>query len=387
MERNLKIMKYYLSFSLPFMLGPILHIYYESRGLNVSDYYILFSVGLISIFVFEIPTGVIADRVGYKQSLIMGSITLVFSMCGMIFANNVWHFIICEVLFGIGMSFISGADAGLVYDTLVALKRENEYSDIYGKSRQYIFVVAGVGSLLSSMLYKINDQLPLIINATFISTTVIAAFLLTEPERKKQTQKINYKKQLYIVKNHVFKTKRIWAVILLSSTIFIFYRPSINLYRPYFKAVNLDVFYYGMIFLGLNIIAQLSSKHTKLYLRWTNKHPLLGLVVLLVITHLCLSVPIVYIGLLGMGINQIVRALYKPVVTTYVNDLTPSNIRATTLSFVSLLNNIAAGIGALIISTFANDYEIFQFVLILAISMSFMTIIIYSFIYKRYSLK
>ncbi len=385
MLRNIKIMKYYMSLSLPFMLGPILHVFYDSRGLNVSDYYILFSVGLVSVFLFELPTGIIADKAGYKRSLIYGSIIVLVSIVLMIFSQSLYHFILAEIMFGFGVSFISGADSALIYDSLLVLGRENEYSTIYSKTRQYMFVAAGLGSVVSSVLYTISDILPFLMNSIFVGVTIILVFFIEEPLKIKKD--MNYKKQLKTVRKHIYTNKKIWAVILISSIIFTFYRPSFNLYRPFFKAVELDVIYYGLIFLGLNVIALLSSKHSEVYYKITKGYPLMGLVLVMLGTFLLLSIPFLAVGVLGMGVNQIVRGLYKPVVSTYVNELTPSDIRATTLSFVSLINNVAAGIGALVMSVFVNNYSVFNFVLLLALALLVLITLTYGFVYKKYGIK
>jgi len=386
MNRNLRIMKYYLALSLPFMLGPVLHAFYDARGLLVSDYYILFAVSLGSAFLFELPTGVIADRVGYKHSLLLGSLFSFISISMMIYSTNLYHFLIAEVIFGFGASFISGADSGLVYDSLMVLKRETEYGEVYGKSRQFVFVAAGVGSLVSSMLFKVNDTLPFAINSVFILISFVLILFIKEPLSTKEKSE-SYRKQLKSVRRHIFRTKKIWAVILLSSVVFIFYRPSINLYRPFLKAVEVDVFYYGLIFLGLNVVAHFASKRVSLYYKLTNGFPLLGLVFVMIITLLLLSVPILWVGLLGMGVNQIVRGIYKPVVSTYVNELTTSEVRATTLSYVSLINQVAAGLGALVFSLFVNNYSSFDYVLILATALAVLGTVIYIFIYKRYGIR
>lgn len=385
MLRNLTIMKYYLSLCLPFMLGPILHVFYDSRGLDVSHYYILFAVGLASVFIFELPTGVVADKLGYKYSLVVGSLMVLLSIVGLIFANNLITFIIAEIIFGLGAAFISGADSGLIYDTLLVLGREEEYSEIYSKTRQFIFVAAGLGSLVSSMIYTISSTLPFILNAVFVGSTIVLAMFIKEPMHVKKD--IVYKQQLRTVRKHIFSNKKIWAIILLSSIVFTFYRPSINLYRPFFKAVELDVFYYGIIFFGLNIVALLSSKHSKLYYKLSNGYPLMGLILTMLVTFILISVPILFVGLLGMGVNQIVRGLFKPVVSTYINNLTESDIRATTLSYVSLINNIAAGVGALLFSLFVDDYTVFKFVLILAGMLIVLTFFTYSFVNRRYGIK
>lgn len=378
-------MKYYMSLSMPFMLGPILHAFYDARGLLVSDYYILFAVGLGCVFLFELPTGVIADKVGYKQSLLLGSLFTVISLFFMIYAINIWYFIVAEVIFAIGAAFISGADSGLIYDTLVNLNREKEYASVFGKSRQFIFVAAGIGSLVSSMLFTIQDTLPFILNVVFVVISFVIMLFVEEPIRTKRNH--NYREQINVVRKHVFRTKKIWAVILMSSIVFAFYRPSFNLIRPFLKSVEVDIFYYGIIFFGLNIIANFASRKVDTYFKLVKGYPLLGLIIVLLINFLLYSVPVLGVGLMAMGVNQIVRSLYRPVITNYVNELTTSDIRATTLSFVSLINNVAAAGFALILSLFVNYFVVHDYVLILSGLLVVITLFTYSFINRRYGIK
>ncbi len=386
MRRNVVIMKYYLGLVLPFMLGPVLHAFYDNRGLLVSDYYILFAVSLSAVFVFELPTGIVADKLGYKHSLRIGALVTFLSVLLMVYSISIWHFIIAEILFAFGAAFISGADSGLIYDSLKVLGEEDQFAKVYGRSRRLIFVAAGMGSLVSSVLFSLSDTVPFAINTVFIFIAFLLTFLLEEPKFTTRNR-TSYREQIQVVRNHVFGTKKIWAVILLSSIVFIFYRPSINLYRPYLKAVNVDIIYYGVIFAGLNVIAYLSTRFIDLYYKTARGYPLLGLTVLMLITFLLLSVPILPIGILGMGVNQIVRGVHKPVISKYVNDLTSSDIRATTLSFVSLMNNIAAGAVAVIFSLFVNNYSPYGYVLILAAAISVLTVMTYTFIYRRYGIK
>ena len=385
MKQNLTLMKYYMSLSMPFMLGPILHAFYDARGLLVSDYYILFAVGLGCVFLFELPTGVIADKVGYKQSLLLGSLFTVISLFFMIYAINIWYFIVAEVIFAIGAAFISGADSGLIYDTLVNLNREKEYASVFGKSRQFIFVAAGIGSLVSSMLFTIQDTLPFILNVVFVVISFVIMLFVEEPIRTKRNH--NYREQINVVRKHVFRTKKIWAVILMSSIVFAFYRPSFNLIRPFLKSVEVDIFYYGIIFFGLNIIANFASRKVDTYFKLVKGYPLLGLIIVLLINFLLYSVPVLGVGLMAMGVNQIVRSLYRPVITNYVNELTTSDIRATTLSFVSLINNVAAAGFALILSLFVNYFVVHDYVLILSGLLVVITLFTYSFINRRYGIK
>jgi MFS family permease len=82
----------------------------------------------IGKFIFEIPTGVVADRYGRRLSLAisagLSSLTwLVFSLSG-----SFWVLAAAQFAGAFGATFSSGADEALLYETIKALGREQEYA-------------------------------------------------------------------------------------------------------------------------------------------------------------------------------------------------------------------------------------------------------------------
>lgn len=107
------------------------------------------------------------------------------------------------------------------------------------------------------------------------------------------------------------------------------------LYEPYFTLVHIDVVWFGVIFSGFNIIAALSAK----YLAGRIKNQpiiLLGMGVMLAVSFF---LPAFFIGTWAVsfiGLQQIVRGIYRPTLNSYINQFTQDKYRATIISVISL---------------------------------------------------
>jgi MFS family permease len=89
------------------------------------------------IFVLEIPTGAIADYIGRKQSIFIGSFITVIAMLIYGSIPNFSIFLLAEFLFATGVAFTSGADEALLYDALREECRENQSKNIFGKAHSF----------------------------------------------------------------------------------------------------------------------------------------------------------------------------------------------------------------------------------------------------------
>jgi len=112
---------------------PILFLFYRENGLATQDLFLLKSVYSFSIVVLEVPSGYIGDVWGRKASLVLGSVLGFIGFVLYCFATGFWAFLVCEIILGVGQSFISGSDSALLYDSLQASRKEKEYLKIEGR--------------------------------------------------------------------------------------------------------------------------------------------------------------------------------------------------------------------------------------------------------------
>jgi len=346
-QRNIKIYSAYRFFVNMLIIGPILVPFMIFKGLNYSQIMLLQSISAISVFLFEIPTGAVADKFSRKFSLVISACLAGVGLLFYIIFKSFYMFALAEIIFGMGMTFSSGADSAILYESLVKLDKKKEYQKREGNAAFYLFLGQGVGSIFSGFLYKHNPFFPFWISIVNIFIAIIISFGFFDPERIKS--KHNYVTHVLKSVGFSLKTPRIlWTVIFAALMGFVF-RTSYWLYQPYFKTVHIDVQWFGIIFFFFNIIAAFSSK--VLVKKFYNTRPrkvLLSLAFLIAISYIIPALFVFPWIIVILGLQQIVRGLYSPTLRFYLNHQIKDEYRATVISLVSL----SASFGFAILSPF-----------------------------------
>ena len=136
MQLKHNILKMYLLKAvLWFMVAmPIIVLFFQEHGLSLTQVMFLQAIYSLSVAVFEIPSGYIADLFGRKNTIIISTI---FSFIGYVifsFYGGFFAFAIAEVLIGIGGSLMSGSDSAILYDTLLETDNKETYTKIEGRN-------------------------------------------------------------------------------------------------------------------------------------------------------------------------------------------------------------------------------------------------------------
>lgn len=118
-NNNIKnLMRYTLCHNLSFDRG-IFMIYLVYKGMSIAEVALWQSVLNMAMVVGEIPTGVIADKIGKKRALMIGNIMIIGYYILMVVSQSFVGFIIRAVMFGVGATFVSGSDQAFLYDLVV----------------------------------------------------------------------------------------------------------------------------------------------------------------------------------------------------------------------------------------------------------------------------
>lgn len=129
---------------------------------------IAFTVG----FMAEVPSGALADSIGRRKTLILGGILLVIGAAATAFAFNLLSLVIAQSIWFIGFAFYSGANDALVYDKLIADRREADWPQISARKNSMVVLVTLVSVLIGGFLYMAHFRLPFIAH-----TFAMVAFL------------------------------------------------------------------------------------------------------------------------------------------------------------------------------------------------------------------
>lgn len=342
-RRNIKLYFYFRFFLQMIIIGPIIVPFLLMKGLSYSEIMLLQSISAISVVVFEVPTGAIADKISRKFSMSLSGFVISFALVLYIIFNSFYVFIFAEILFGVGLTLYSGADTSLLYESLTKLERKDEFQIIEGHAASNVFYGQAIGSAISGFLYAYIKSLPLWISALNALIASFIAFGFTEVERKKSEHK--YHRHILESLKLSFKNSRIlWAFSFAAIMGFVF-RVSFWLYQPYFDSVNIEVKYYGLIFFLFNIVAAISAKY--LIKNISKKRPRKVLIKLLITVGFTFILPIIFLSpfsILILAVQQMVRGIYRTVLRFYINHQIKDEFRATVTSLVSLAMSLSFAI-------------------------------------------
>lgn len=168
---------------------PVLAILFLDLGLTLDQYVMLNLIWAATIFLFEVPSGALADTFGRKKLLVAASLLMVAEMSCLLFApkDGGWLlFSICVVnrlLSGLSEAAASGADEALAYDSLPEKNREEAWDAVLARAMRLRSVAYVFAMILGGLMYDpavVNRVLPesWAISASFAHRLPVALVLV-----------------------------------------------------------------------------------------------------------------------------------------------------------------------------------------------------------------
>ena len=148
---------------------PVLAILFVDLGLTLDQYVMLNLVWAATIFLFEVPSGALADTIGRRVLLVSASVLMIVEMGCLLLApqDGGWVLLaMCvgnRLLSGLSEAAASGADEALAYDSLPEGNREQAWDEILAKVMRYRAVAFLVAMVFGGLMYDpslVNRVLP-----------------------------------------------------------------------------------------------------------------------------------------------------------------------------------------------------------------------------------
>ena len=160
---------------------PIMYLYFLSQGLAFTHIVIIEALYNVTTVFGEVPTGYVGDRIGRRNSLLVGSALITATLVGIAFASSFLAFALLFVCWSLGYNFRSGTEDAWVYETLTDVSATDEFTRVRGRG-QSIALTAGVGaSLVGGYLGGLDLAYPFLAAALFTGSGLLVIVTLDEP--------------------------------------------------------------------------------------------------------------------------------------------------------------------------------------------------------------
>lgn len=130
------------------LYGAFAIIYYSQIAGSITLGMSIFSITMISAAIFEFPTGLIADKIGRKNTVVVGCVCSLIYAIVLAITNSYLGLVIVAIFEGLERAFFSGNNEAFIYDTLKESGRESEFKKYIGKT-QSMYYMAGILSTIA----------------------------------------------------------------------------------------------------------------------------------------------------------------------------------------------------------------------------------------------
>lgn len=347
-------------------------------GLSLTGAFVANAAFTAGMVIFEVPTGVVADAAGRRTSFILGAATLLVTTAAYlglwyIEAGVLW-WVIVSALIGLGFTFFSGATEAWLVDALEATGFDGAIDTVFGKGQTMTGVATLAGTVAGGFLAQLNIALPYALRSLILLVVIIAAYISMhdvgfQPQRgasiREEISTLLRESIRYGLGNPPVRMFMLAAPFGLGVGIWVFYA-----FQPYLLELFGDpnAFYLSGIAAALFAVAQMIGGAA---VRWVRRHFVKRTSIVLV------QVVVSSVALVGVGVAEVLRipigfwlaiallaivalgwALSEPVQQAYINEVIPSQQRATVLSFSSLMASVGGVVAQPSLARVADVYSL-----------------------------
>jgi len=327
----------------------------ERGGLNLLEVNMVNLGFFLTLMLFEIPTGAVADVFGRR--LTFASACCLFALSFLIYAKSqtFWCFVLGEVVGAIGSTLANGAIQAWMVDRIKFFGSDSSPSRVFTAEQYCCGVTRIVGGVLGAYCYSFDPALTWLIGGLIMGAiALVALFVMKEeynhgPKRSSDSTMQTLFQSVQAIRDHTQNNPVVRFLLVISFVnLLVVMAPNMQ-WQPFFLSLNPSKVFLGYI-VAMNFIATMigtlvSTKFMMPY--FGNKRAILVGQLLVGVgicatTFFCLPM-----ALTIFIVHEIGRGAWYPLRDTYLHDNIPSAHRATLASLTSTANHVGGIVGLL----------------------------------------
>ena len=321
-----------------FPMAIITLFWKDHIGLTLTQILLLQSIFSLATLALDYPAGYISDRLGYRCALNIASLLGIVGWGIYTVAGSFGAVLLAEILLGMSLSFISGSDSALLYETLRAQGEERSYARHEGRMNGFGQFGEAAGALLAGVIYAYTPMLPFILQVGVWIAALCVTRQLADTPRVRATPARSHLAEALATARYAFRENRhLRYTILLNTVLGISSFFPVWLIQPYMQRSGVPLAWFGPVWACANLTVALCALASQ------RVHALLGDRKMVV-----LFVGLVAAGYWGLGTTAggwgflfyflltCMRGLRGPMMLAHTQGESPSANRAAILSLQSV---------------------------------------------------
>lgn len=345
----------------------------QVAGLDPLQMVLVGTVLELSVFVFEIPTGVVADIVSRRLSVIVGHAVMGAGFLLIVLWPTYYVILLSQVVWGFGYTFISGAYAAWLTSE-VGVERANE---AFLRGSQLGHAASFVGIIIAIALAHVALALPIAVGS--LGLIVLAGMMAWLMQERNFTPAVDTDRETWTAMVETFhagvseiRGRHVLLLMFAITLVFGMFSEGVDrLFTPYvltnFQLPGLGtldpVTWWGIIAAVSSLFGlaatSLARRHVKL-----DNAPQLTRTLALCLLGVSLAVLMLanldgFMGVLACyWLAGALRSAYGPLMTAWLNRLLPEQSRATLFSMYGQADAIGQSFGGPVVGALAKYVSI-----------------------------
>lgn len=361
----------------------ILVIFFQQYGLSFAQILLVFALEGLVTFVFEIPSGILADAWGKKKTVLAGMLLGIAGLASYIIHPSFAFFIVAEVLLAIGNACESGAHTAIIYSKFEEYNIQDEYRSYVTKKSRLMPIAASITVLCASALFYLNSYLPFYLSIFFMLLS-FALLCLVDDDQKVKAQKRTGSVDVAKWNVTVFvrasflplvKNKQLLTLSLCSGFLITMYANTAYLSQVYLLDLGLPLPVMGIFFFVLSLMSSLSASYSEKLFKTFNMDRFLILFLLMCVSTAMLNFQLLLLVIPLYLVFAFINGVISQTIDSEIPAMTDEGNRATVLSVVSFIQGFFALIFEPLLGLLIDHTGISTMYLILGLTTSFIVLL------------
>ncbi|HMO54154.1 MAG TPA: MFS transporter [Tepidiformaceae bacterium] len=341
-----------------FWIGIWIKYLTVSRGFELKYILLMDMPFWLVMAALEAPFGALADKIGHSRVLAFGAAVYALTILGFGFTTNYWMLFADYMLWAIAMACRSGADHALLYDSLKQANLEDGFARIAGRGFAISISAATTGIVLGGFLASATS-LSFTVQISCIAPVAACVVALSMVEPHVFHERRPYLEQLKAGVSFTWNAKVVRYSVLMVSVLMMAGFAPVVLVQPFLIEHDVATGLFGVYQAPLQISAVIAALTAYRIVGRLGRPKVIALA--------CGGMITAFLGLAAFdaqpafaffALPALCRGLIRPTMDAYINQHTPSDMRATVLSMSSLVLSVALAFFEPIIGFITDDISI-----------------------------
>jgi len=326
----------------------------------------------LSVVVFEFPTGYIADRIGYRASLVAGSGCLMAGFLLYARGTTFAEVALAEIVLGAGSACNSGADRALLWASLEATGRSRQYLRWEGRVRAAAQIGEAGSAAVGGYFYTLHPRLPFWLQVPVSALVLVSSLALHEAPRHAAPRRQRHAaRAVGVVRLALLERRRLRAAMMLSVTLGLSSFVMVWLIQAIAQSRGLAPVWFGPLWAAAHLwLAAVSLGSARVVDLLARRGALVACWLLVPLGYVGLATTSAIWGLAFYLCFMTLRGLQGPILSSVMQEEAPGEDRAAVLSLAALLFRLSFVVAGPLIGVLADHAGLPATLGILAVVMS-----------------